>query len=158
MPIATGATVTLISKKLFDSMHSPVLSTMDKDILTNSGSRLNVFGKTIIDIDINEYVYSNITVVADLNIVGILGIYFQRSHSCVIDITKGNIWVNGRECRLHFEGQIGCYGVSVASHVQLPLRMEVLVYRIRTTREPVPPIKEVDRILVANQEKSRLTC
>ncbi|CAC5390458.1 unnamed protein product [Mytilus coruscus] len=123
MLIDTGATVSLISKKLFD------------------------------------------TVVADLNVDGILGIEFQRSHNCVINITKGSIWVNGRETRLHFEGQIGCYRVYVATTVNLPPTSEVLVSR--TIREPVLPIHEVnivdinkgllDRKLVMNQKKNRLT-
>ncbi|CAC5395921.1 unnamed protein product [Mytilus coruscus] len=166
MLIDTGITVSLISKKLFDSMHSHVLSPMDRDILTTNGSPLILFGKTILDIEINGSVYSNIAVVADLNADGILGIDFQRSHNCVINITKGSIWVNGRETRLHFEDQIGCYRVYVATTVKLPPTSEVLVSR--TIREPVLPIHEnnivdtnkglLDRKLVTNQEKNRLTC
>ncbi|CAG2194550.1 unnamed protein product [Mytilus edulis] len=163
MLIDTGATVSLISKKLFDRMGSHVLSPMDRDILTTNGSPLIVFGKTIIDIEINGDVCSNIAVIADLNVDGILGIDFQRSQSCVINITKGNIWVNGRETRLHFEGQIGCYGAYVASAVQLPPRCEVLVSK--TITETVLPIKEkvsiVDTnkgILVKNQEKTLSHC
>ncbi|CAG2238400.1 unnamed protein product [Mytilus edulis] len=163
MLIDTGATVSLISKKLFDSMGSHVLSPMDREILTTNGSPLIVFGKTIIDIEINGDVCSNIAVIADLNVDGILGIDFQRSQSCVINITKGNIWVNGRETRLHFEGQIGCYGAYVASAVQLPPRCEVLVSK--TITEPVLLFKEkvsiVDKhkgILVTNQEKNLSHC
>ncbi|CAC5415297.1 unnamed protein product [Mytilus coruscus] len=134
MLIDTGATVTLISKKLFDNMHSYVLSPMDRDILTTNA------------------------VIADLNVDGILGIDFQKSQNCVINITKGSIWVNGRDTLLHFEGQIGCYGVSVASTVQLQPRSEDLVSK--TIRKPVLPIQEVDivdRILFTNK-KNRLTC
>ncbi|CAG2223333.1 unnamed protein product [Mytilus edulis] len=163
MLIDTGATVSLISKKMFDSMKSQVLSPMDREILTANGSPLILFGKTIIDIDLNGHVCSNIAVVADLNVDGILGIDFQRSHNCVINITKGSIWVNGRENRLHFEGRIGCYGAYVASAVQLPPRCEVLVSK--TITEPVLPIKEkvsiVDTtkgILVKNQEKTLSHC
>ncbi|VDH96598.1 Hypothetical predicted protein [Mytilus galloprovincialis] len=163
MLIDTGATVSLISKKLFDSMGSHVLSPMDREILTTNGSPLIVFGKTIIDIEINGDVCSNIAVIADLNVDGILGIDFQRSHSCVINITKGNILVNGKETRLHFEGQIGCYGAYVASAVQLPPRWEVLVSK--TITEPVLLFKEkvsiVDKhkgILVTNQEKNLSHC
>ncbi|VDI78822.1 Hypothetical predicted protein, partial [Mytilus galloprovincialis] len=121
MLIDTGATVSLISKKMFDSMKSQVLSPMDREILTANGSPLILFGKTIIDIDLNGHVCSNIAVVADLNVDGILGIDFLRSHNCVINITKGSIWVNGRENRLHFEGPIGCYRVDVATtYIKLP--------------------------------------
>ncbi|CAG2225914.1 unnamed protein product [Mytilus edulis] len=53
MLIDTGATVSLISKKLFDSMGSHVMSPMDREILTTNGSPLILFRKTIIDIEIN---------------------------------------------------------------------------------------------------------
>ncbi|VDI22073.1 Hypothetical predicted protein [Mytilus galloprovincialis] len=168
MLIDTGATVSLISKQIFDSMHSHVLSPMDREILTANGSPLVLFGKTIIDIELNGYVCSNIAVVADLQIDGILGIDFQRNQDCVINLTRGSIWVNGRETRLHFEGQIGCYRVSVAQTVQLPPRSEVMVPG--TVRGPVLPNQQVGiveptqefvdtnkgllgRILVKNQEK-----
>ncbi|CAC5401072.1 unnamed protein product [Mytilus coruscus] len=141
MLIDTGATVSLISKKLFDRMRSHVLSPMDREILTTNGSPSILFGKTIIDNEINGHVCSNIAVIADLNVEGILGIDFQRSQNCVIDITKGNVWVNGKETRLHFEGQIGYYGVYVASIVQLPPRSKNI--ESSTSRETVLPNQEV---------------
>ena len=157
MLIDTGATVSLISKKMFDSMKSQVLSPMDREILTANGSPLILFGKTIIDIDLNGHVCSNIAVVADLNVDGILGIDFQRSQNCVINITKGSIWVNGRENRLHFEGQIGCYRVDVATTIKLPLTSEVMVSR--NIKQPVIPKPEVGIIIInKDQEKSKLIC
>ncbi|CAG2221162.1 unnamed protein product [Mytilus edulis] len=157
MLIDTGATVSLISKKMFDSMKSQVLSPMDREILTANGSPLILFGKTIIDIDLNGHVCSNIAVVADLNVDGILGIDFQRSQNCVINITKGSIWVNGRENRLHFEGQIGCYRVDVATTIKLPPTSEVMVSR--NIKKPVIPKPEVGIIIInKDQEKSKLIC
>ncbi|XP_071141135.1 uncharacterized protein [Mytilus edulis] len=157
MLIDTGATVSLISKKMFDSMKSQVLSPMDREILTANGSPLILFGKTIIDIDLNGHVCSNIAVVADLNVDGILGIDFQRSHNCVINITKGSIWVNGRENRLHFEGQIGCYRVDVATTIKLPPTSEVMVSR--NIKKTVIPKPEVGIIIInKDQEKSCYQC
>ncbi|CAG2193408.1 unnamed protein product [Mytilus edulis] len=157
MLIDTGATVSLISKKMFDSMKSQVLSPMDREILTANGSPLILFGKLLIDIDLNGHVCSNIAVVADLNVDGILGIDFQRSHNCVINITKGSIWVNGRENRLHFEGQIGCYRVDVATTIKLPPTSEVMVSR--NIKKPVIPKPEVGIIIInKDQEKSKLIC
>jgi hypothetical protein len=40
-------------------MTSPIMTEMKREILTDSGSKLNVLGKTIIDIDINGYVCLN---------------------------------------------------------------------------------------------------
>ncbi|CAG2245675.1 unnamed protein product [Mytilus edulis] len=128
-----------------------------REILTANGSPLILFGKTIIDIDLNGHVCSNIAVVADLNVDGILGIDFQRSQNCVINITKGSIWVNGRENRLHFEGQIGCYRVDVATTIKLPPTSEVMVSR--NIKKPVIPKPEVGIIIInKDQEKSKLIC
>jgi hypothetical protein len=52
---------------------------MKREILTASRSKLNVLGKTIIDIDINGYVCSNVAIVADINVDGILGLDLHRS-------------------------------------------------------------------------------
>ncbi|CAC5404291.1 unnamed protein product [Mytilus coruscus] len=143
-------------------MRSHVLSPMDREILTTNGSPLILFGKTIIDIEINGNVCSNIAVIADLNVDGVLGIDFQKSQNCVINITKGNVWVNGRETSLHFEGQIGCYGVYVASILQLPPSSKDLE---SSTVLPNQEVSIVDtnkgilsRILAKNQGESRLTC
>jgi predicted aspartyl protease len=53
MLVDTGATVTHVSVKLFESMTSPVMTEMKREIVTASGSKINVLVKTIIDIDIN---------------------------------------------------------------------------------------------------------
>jgi predicted aspartyl protease len=74
MLVDTGTTVTLVSVKLFESMTSPVLTEMKREIVTASGSKINVLGKTIIDIDINGNVCSNVAIVADINVDGILGL------------------------------------------------------------------------------------
>ncbi|CAC5414320.1 unnamed protein product [Mytilus coruscus] len=143
MLIDTGATVSLISKKIFDSMHAHVLLPMDREILTANGSPLILFGKTIIDIDLNGYVCSNIAVVADLNIDGILGIDFERNQNCVINLTKSSIWVNGIETRLHFEGTI-----------RGPVLPNQQVGIVEPTQEFVDTNKGLlGRILVKNQEK-----
>jgi hypothetical protein len=70
--VSTGATVTLVSIKLFESKASPVMTEMKREIITASGSKLTVLGKTIIDIDINGYVCSNVAIVADINVDGLL--------------------------------------------------------------------------------------
>ena len=91
MLVDTEATVTLVSIKMFESMASPVMTEMTREIITASGSKLNVLGKTIIDIDINGYVCSNVAIVADINVDGILGLDFQRSQNCIINVAKGSI-------------------------------------------------------------------
>ena len=45
MLVDTGATVTLVSIKLFENMTSPVMTEMKREILTASRSKINVLGE-----------------------------------------------------------------------------------------------------------------
>ena len=47
MLIDTGATVTLISNDLFKKMENPLITAMNREILSANGSVLQVTGKTI---------------------------------------------------------------------------------------------------------------
>ena len=125
--VDTGATVTLVSIKLFESITSPVMTEMKREILTASRSKLNVLGKTIIDIDINGYVCSNVAIVADINVDGILGLDLHRSQHCTINVAKGSILIQGHEVCLQFDGQIGCYRIAMAETVNMPPRSEIIV-------------------------------
>ena len=127
MLVDRGATVAII--KMFESMASPVMTEMTREIITASGSKLNVLGKTIIDIDINGYVCSNVVIVADINVDGILGLDFQRSHNCTINVAKGSILIHDHKVSLQFEGQIGCYRVTTAKTVEMTSRKDVIVKR-----------------------------
>ena len=103
MLVDTEATVTLVSIKMFESMASPVMTEMTREIITASESKLNVLGKTIIDIDINGYVCSNVAIVTDINVDGILGLDLQRSQTCTINVAKGSILIHGNKVSLQFE-------------------------------------------------------
>lgn len=56
MLIDTGATVTLISNDLFSKMENPLITTMNREILSASGSALQIAGKTIVDKEIDTCV------------------------------------------------------------------------------------------------------
>jgi hypothetical protein len=103
------------------------MTEMKREILTASMSKLNVLGKTIIDIDINGYVCSNVAIVADINVDGILGLDLHRSQNCTINVAKGSILIQGHEVCLQFDGQIGCYRIAMAETVNMPPRSEIIV-------------------------------
>ena len=56
MFIDTGATVALISNDLFTKSENPVITTINREIVSASGSALQITGKTIIDIEIDTCV------------------------------------------------------------------------------------------------------
>jgi predicted aspartyl protease len=73
--IDTGATVTLISTGFIKDMSNmPTLSPSQRDILTANGESLKVAGKTIIEIQSDNFKCLNEAVVADINVDGILGL------------------------------------------------------------------------------------
>jgi hypothetical protein len=65
------------------------------------------------NIDINGYVCSNVAIVADINVDGILGLDLHRSQHCTINVAKGSILIQGHEVCLQFDGQIGCYRIAM---------------------------------------------
>jgi hypothetical protein len=106
-------------------MTSPIMTEMKREILTDSGSKLNVLGKTIIDIDINGYVCLNFAVVPD----GILGFEFQRTQDCTINVAKGSILIHGHKVSLQFERKLGCYQEAMLKPARMPARRETIVER-----------------------------
>ena len=156
--IDTGATVTLVSSKLFKTMSHASLSPSQRDILTANGETLHVFGKTMLDIQIDGFKCNNIAVVADINVDGIVGLDFLRSQNANISMSDGIITMQGHEIRFQIQGQIGCYRVSVSETVTLPPRSEVIVSgKIRESQhssfevgivEPADDFRKVDKALV----------
>jgi len=125
--VDTGATVTLISKELYERMKDPVKTQMNRDIYSAGGEKLNIFGKTVVDVEIGKLLASSVAVIADISIDGILGLDFQKSQDCVIDVGRGIMRMKGFDIQLSFEGNIGCYRVTVAETVTLPPRTENIV-------------------------------
>ena len=110
-------------------MTSPIMTEMKREILTDSGSKLNVLGKTSIDIDINGYVCLNFAVVPDINVDGILGFDFQRTQDCTINVAKGSILIHGHKVSLQFERQLECYQEATVKTVRMPAIRETIVER-----------------------------
>ena len=110
-------------------MASPVLTEMRREIVTASGSKVNVLGKTIVDIDINGYVCSNVAIVADINVDDILGLDFQRSQNCTINVAEGSLLIHGHRVGIQFEGQIGCHRVATEKYIKIQPRRNTIVKR-----------------------------
>lgn len=156
--VDTGATVTLISRKLYERMKDPVKTQMNRDIYSAGGEKLNIFGKTVVDVEIGKWLASSVAVIADISIDGILGLDFQKSQYCVIDVGRGIMKMKGFDIQLSFEGNIGCYNVTVAETVTLPPRTENIVRgKVKdkccslngaSLVEPNTTIKDADTILL----------
>ena len=58
------------------------LSPSQREILTANGKSLQVMGKTIADFEFENFQYSNIAVIANINVDGIVGVRFYESSQC----------------------------------------------------------------------------
>jgi predicted aspartyl protease len=80
--INTGATATIVNTKLYRQMSNVSLSPSQREILTANGESLQVMGKTIADFEFEHFQYSNIAVIANINVDGIVGVKFYESSQC----------------------------------------------------------------------------
>ena len=136
--IDTGATVTLISTGFIKDMSNmPTLSPSQRDILTANGESLKVAGKTIIEIQSDNFKCLNEAVVADINVDGILGLDFLKSQHAEIDMCNNTIKIQGHKIQFNIQGQIGCYRVTVSETVVIPPQSEIVVNGKVNDRFPI---------------------
>ena len=95
--IDTGATVAIVNTKLYRQMSNVSLSPSQRKSLTANGESLQVMGKTIADFELENFQCSNIAVIANINVDGIVGLDFMRTHSAAIYIERNLIIVQGHE-------------------------------------------------------------
>ncbi|CAG2190071.1 unnamed protein product [Mytilus edulis] len=128
--VDTGATVTLISNKLFNSLRKeemPNLNQVVQTIMSANGSELNVTGKGEFHIWIDHNVYLAEAVVADLALDGIIGLDFLKKNRCLINLQEEHMVCNNQVIPLNFTGQLGCYRVSVVEDTCIQPGTEALV-------------------------------
>ncbi|CAG2192365.1 unnamed protein product [Mytilus edulis] len=125
--IDTGATVTVISTKMFKKMSNmPYLTPTERDILTASGHSLHVSGKTELEIETDTFKCVSAAIVADINVDCILGLDFLRTHEANINIYKGTLTIKGHEVRFYVQGHIGCDRVAVSETINTHPRREIV--------------------------------
>lgn len=93
--IDTGATVSIVSSKYFDTLkQKPTLSKYDRKITSANGSHLLVTGKGSFAFEMGDSVFPVDAIVADIhNADGVLGLDFLRNENCTIDIASGKLFV-----------------------------------------------------------------
>ncbi|CAC5409281.1 Retrovirus-related Pol polyprotein from transposon 297 [Mytilus coruscus] len=128
--VDTGATVTLISNKLFNSLRKEEMLKLNQvvqTIMSANGTELNVAGKGEFHIWIEQKEYLSEAVVADLAIEGIIGLDFFRENGCLINLQEEHMVCHDQKIPLNFTGQLGCYRVSVVEDTCIQPGTEALV-------------------------------
>lgn len=95
--IDTGATLSILSTQVWERMHNKqTLESYQCNILSASGTELDVKGKTQITININEINCHMDVIVADIvDGDAILGLDFMKTNNVVINVCENEMTIQG---------------------------------------------------------------
>ena len=128
--IDTGATLTIISMRLWDTIKqcsSPRLEPFNSQVSTASGESVEIKGKTSVFIDIGGMQYTCQVVVADIDLELIMGLDFLKTNECQIDVVHNILSIHGKSFDLLCNGKLGCYRISVFEKVNVPAMSEMII-------------------------------
>uniref|UniRef100_A0A8W8J306 Peptidase A2 domain-containing protein n=1 Tax=Magallana gigas TaxID=29159 RepID=A0A8W8J306_MAGGI len=130
MLIDTGASLTLISKKIYDLMpqHTrPILEASLQRVLNASGDALPQYGRAIFGIEVCQSETHIPAIVTDITVYGILGLDFLKMGNGIINLGTNTLRLNDEECAVSCEGAMGCYRITAADDVHIPPRSELVI-------------------------------
>ena len=120
--VDTGATVSLISKRLFyaiPTVERPALSQIRQTVLPANGTALSIEGKGVFSIQLASCGKKSELMVTDLSADGILGMDFLKQTGCQIDLVNDVVNIYGEEIPLQYEGRLGCYRVCLTENISI---------------------------------------
>ncbi|ESO82897.1 hypothetical protein LOTGIDRAFT_155939 [Lottia gigantea] len=128
--IDTGATISFLSKKSFDSIprnNRPELKYVAARYSTANGGLMVIYGKADFLIEIYGHNYPHTLVVADIGSQCILGLDFMNANEGTINLKRKTITLNGNTYEIHLEEPIGICRVSLCENTCVPSGHEVVV-------------------------------
>ena len=128
--VESGATLSILSIKARNviSQHSTSkLKPFKSEILTAPGVQIDVRGKVSVMVDIDGMQCNTEMAVADIDLDPILGLDFLKEKRCQLNMNDNSLLINDRPCKLNMDGKIGCYRITVADKVEIPLQSEVII-------------------------------
>ena len=130
--VDTGATVTLLSKRVFDQIKNSsediTVEESNQEIMTAEGKPLKVYGVANLDITLGLSKYQRKMVVADISVDGILGLDFMNGYNTILNVSEKTLSINGERHSLELEGRLGCYRVVASESFTISPRSEVVAY------------------------------
>ncbi|ESO92992.1 hypothetical protein LOTGIDRAFT_162016 [Lottia gigantea] len=127
--IDTGATISFLSKKSFDSIprnNRPELKYVAARYSTANGGLMAIYGKADFLIEIYGHNYPHTLVVADIGSQCILGLDFMNANEVTINLKRKTITLNGNTYETHLE-EPGICRVSLCENTCVPSGHEVVV-------------------------------
>jgi predicted aspartyl protease len=129
--IDTGATVTLLAKRVFDEIEKTykILTTEEvQDIMTAEGKPLKLYGTVTLDVVVGSSKYQRKVIIADITVDGILGLDFMNENQTVLNISEKMLTINGESHHLKLESKLGCYRMVSAESFVVPPRSEMVAF------------------------------
>ena len=119
--VDTGATVSLLSKAVFDTMGKTddTIMQVKGDVLSTNGSPLQVLGKTSVELKLTDKSWVQDVIIADLTVDGILGMDFLVKHRCIINFYTGLVSIPGIEQPIKMQRPAGTHHEPVVNRVSL---------------------------------------
>ena len=126
--IDTGATLTLVSTKVWDTIKdTKPHDNFDSSIVSASENKLTTMGRTRVCFDINDTRCAMDVVIAEMDVDVILGLDFMIAHHVKVDIEGMAININGKTCSVKQAGKIGCHRVVVSEQVVVPECSDIIL-------------------------------
>ena len=123
--VDTGATLTIISTKVWETMgcSNLTLSTFDQVISTASGSPIEVTGRTRVQLKVADCSCYVDVIITNIDNELILGLDFMKLMDCQIDVGQETMVIQGRAIKLDSLGYVGI----AKEMVQIPPRSEAII-------------------------------
>ena len=130
MLVDTGSAASLISKNVSDRIG--VQESQMREFLTPlsaaNGTPLKVYGSVELEFYLEEYVFLQRFIVADLlEVNGILGMDFLENNQVDIQISTQTLNISGNKIRLEKVSSSGCARIKLAKQTVLPPSSELLI-------------------------------
>ena len=126
----TGATVSILSERVWNSLKHSYKTNLEfytYTLSTANGENVEVKGKVTMKVTVCGFEFDLIFIVANIDLDGLLCLYFLTEHNCEINVGKKQLIVQGRSCTLTSNGRIGCYRVTVQERIVIPPRSEMII-------------------------------
>jgi hypothetical protein len=150
--VDTGATVTVISEKLWLKLKSNnKITPFELSVSSTSGDLLKIKGQTEIYLRFKRHLYKTKVVVAEIGNDVVLGLDFMQQYGVCIDVIGNTMKLKGHIVNLYCTGKIGCFGIDLSDQGNKSFESKTMV----KCRETEPEVKQKDNVHVETKRKQR---
>jgi predicted aspartyl protease len=143
--IDTGATVSMLSKGLYDKIKDHSCSEIQEtkmNVFTADGTQMKLDGKLDILLKLGTEEFGISALISDIQPDGILGLDIIRNHDMMISAKDQTLTIGNDVIPVMFEGVLGCFRIVAQETFSIPPRSERVVQGKLCTQDGVDIQKE----------------